>query len=264
MVNEIVYAACAAKLGLIAAVFFLVFGLRQDGLDQTLPVLAEVIEVWIKVELVSTKADPLRVVERPWVTLRATPVNGEAVTFGLTPSPKTLVTLKVGQRVPLRFNPQNPLASVLDADSLADKPGIARGGGIAALAFFAASPAVVLWGRFRTRQYLWLRHHGEEREAVVIGYKKLVFPNMRFGPSFRVIWKDERDIVGPKFSAAHAIRRNPWRPAANRLKAAGLCRSEGPFKFGLDRRCRHAAICGLTCYTARSILVLRWIRLSDE
>ena len=167
--DYIFVAACLAFAALVLALFFLVFALGDLRLSRTDPIAAEVVDKTTQTQLVSSKRGVPKTRLVNWVELQVTQSSGQVTRFGLGPDAETYANLRLGQKVLVRFNPSNPLSSVLHSAFRAGKPGLAtRLLAVGAAMAMIGSAVLIMWGGAQARRLIRTRDQGFERRAVVI------------------------------------------------------------------------------------------------
>lgn len=198
--DYIFVAACLAFAALVLGLFFLVFALGDLRLSRTDPIAAEVVDKTTQTQLVSSKRGVPKTRLVNWVELQVTQSSGQVTRFGLGPDAETYANLRLGQKVLVRFNPSNPLSSVLDSAFRAGKLGLAtRFLAVGAAVAMIGSAVLILWGRARAQRLIGARDQGFERRAVVIAHKSSFWRGGKYTCGWSAVWRDEEGQPGRTF-----------------------------------------------------------------
>lgn len=202
MADYILIAAFAGFCGFVIGVFFIVFALGDYRLSITAPQVAEVMEKTVQTHVIGDRNGEMRTRLVNWVDLQLVKDAGPAVKFGLSPSDVTFAKLAAGQRVLVRFNPSNPLSSVLDSEFNAG----AFGGARSSLASWATitlmgSFFLIVWGRIKARRWIRTRDYGVVRNAVVAAHETSIWRGSKGTIGVSAVWRDETGRFGQTFWA---------------------------------------------------------------
>ena len=195
--DYIVFAVYVGFSGFILAVFFVVFALGDYRLSLTEPQLALVTEKTVQQRKMIYRRREVEAGLVNWVDLQLANDAGQMIRFGLSPDDATFAQLVTGQRVLVRFNPSNPLSSVLESEFRAGELGFAgRSSGRWAILALMGSFFIVVWGRAKARRLIGVRDHGIVRNAIVVAQESSIWRGGKGTIGMSAVWRDETERPG--------------------------------------------------------------------